>query len=205
VPLKLCECERATGAPNGLSCDKEGFFLSSFERQGQWVAGGGYVPLSNAICCRPCLPDELPPDTSGRITPGQKPLGIISLGCHTSTEPLGVRCEAGGQSFVSGFADAIKVYTASETYYPVDSAQVGLGGHFSFEGWELWALSSCFVHAPVPGIRYSHHLSALYSHTDTCSHACTPTLCPPQQHPHTSPHAVLYTRPPPGQRRCMGT
>ena len=88
IRLKLCACERATGPPNGLGCDKEGWFISSFERQGQWVAGGGYVPLSHAICCRPCLPEELPPDPSGRIPAGSKPLAIISLGCHSSTDVL---------------------------------------------------------------------------------------------------------------------
>lgn len=54
--MDLCECEPAQGDPFSLTCLKEGWFLSSFERQGQWVAGGGYVPLSPAICCRPCLP-----------------------------------------------------------------------------------------------------------------------------------------------------
>ena len=35
--LTLCECEPATGAPNGLSCEKEGWFISSWEREGSWV------------------------------------------------------------------------------------------------------------------------------------------------------------------------
>lgn len=35
--MTLCECEKAQGAPNGLSCDKEGWFISSFEREGSWV------------------------------------------------------------------------------------------------------------------------------------------------------------------------
>ena len=37
VELALCDCEFATGPPNGLSCDKEGWFVSSFEREGSWV------------------------------------------------------------------------------------------------------------------------------------------------------------------------
>lgn len=44
VQLKLCECERAVGSPNGLSCGKQGWFITSFERQGQWVRGVGSVP-----------------------------------------------------------------------------------------------------------------------------------------------------------------
>jgi syndecan 1 len=103
---------QATGAPNGLSCDKEGWFISSWERQGQWVAGGGYVPLSHAICCRPCVPDELPPDASGRIPPGQAPLAVISLGCHPSTNrEMNTRCEEGAGSFVAGYSEAVKVFT----------------------------------------------------------------------------------------------
>ena len=35
--LALCDCEFATGPPDGLSCDKEGWFISNFERQGSWV------------------------------------------------------------------------------------------------------------------------------------------------------------------------
>ena len=37
-PLQLCDCEPARGPPNGLSCDKEGWFISSFERVGEWVS-----------------------------------------------------------------------------------------------------------------------------------------------------------------------
>ena len=36
--LALCDCEKATGAPEGLSCDKEGWFISNFEREGSWVS-----------------------------------------------------------------------------------------------------------------------------------------------------------------------
>ena len=36
--LALCDCEKATGAPEGLSCEKEGWFISNFEREGSWVS-----------------------------------------------------------------------------------------------------------------------------------------------------------------------
>lgn len=107
LQLKLCECERAAGAPNGLSCDKAGWFVSSWERQGQWVtpfsiAGSGTVPLSHAICCRPCLPSELPPDSSGRIPSGEKPVAVVSLACHVSTDETPGHCEVAGSSLVAG-------------------------------------------------------------------------------------------------------
>lgn len=44
--LALCDCEFATGPPDGLSCDKEGWFISNFERQGSWV---GPVSLSTPL------------------------------------------------------------------------------------------------------------------------------------------------------------
>lgn len=38
TPVNLCECQQATGEPHGLSCDKEGWFISSFEYVGSWVS-----------------------------------------------------------------------------------------------------------------------------------------------------------------------
>ena len=37
LSLDLCECESASGSPYGLSCEKEGWFISDFEQAGQWV------------------------------------------------------------------------------------------------------------------------------------------------------------------------
>lgn len=51
--LALCDCEFATGSPNGLSCEKEGWFVSSFEREGSWV---GRVPLLVTYMCLGCTP-----------------------------------------------------------------------------------------------------------------------------------------------------
>lgn len=61
--------------------------------------GGGLVPLSHAVCCRPCLPKTLPGDTSNSTA-----LAILSLGCHASSNPgsASLRCEAKGGSLVSG-------------------------------------------------------------------------------------------------------
>ena len=36
--LQLCECQRAGGFPNGLGCEKEGWFISGFENKGTWVS-----------------------------------------------------------------------------------------------------------------------------------------------------------------------
>ena len=51
------------------------------------LQGGGLVPLSHAICCRPCLPEELP-DSGGRISPDDKGVAIVSIGCHAATGEL---------------------------------------------------------------------------------------------------------------------
>lgn len=138
VKLQLCDCQAATGEPGGLSCDKEGFFITSFERQGQWVAGGGSVPLSRAVCCRPCLPTELPDG----MADDDAPLAVVSMGCHTSTDPLGVRCEATGDSFVSGFTDAVRVFTSVDTRYPIDTTQCCTPA-LLMESGDAWELERC--------------------------------------------------------------
>ena len=53
--LALCDCEFATGPPDGLSCDKEGWFISNFERQGSWV---GEVTVNNIL--QPAITAQLP-------------------------------------------------------------------------------------------------------------------------------------------------
>ena len=152
IRLKLCDCQPATGAPGALSCDKEGFFVSSFARQGQWVAGGGAVPLSAAICCRPCLPDSLtPPDPSERVPAGQRPLAVVSLGCHASTDALGLRCEAGAASFVAGFIDAVHVFAAN-AFYPVDAAQCCTPA-LLLDGGDAWGLERCDCHHSADAAR----------------------------------------------------
>ena len=78
------------------------------------MAGGGAVPLSRAICCRPCLPKNLPDEIFAR---DEKPLAVVSLGCHASSDPLGVRCEPNANSFISGFTDSVRVFSAVDTQY----------------------------------------------------------------------------------------
>eukprot|EP00890_Picochlorum_soloecismus_P001611 jgi/Picsp_1/2450/NSC_05911-R1_protein len=120
VRLDVCDCEEATGSPVGLSCDREGFFVVSFERQGQWVAGGDAVPLSKAMCCRPCMPSDgwVPTGVDGAA------LGVVSIGCHASSDKVPVRCEEHSNAFVSGFTNAVRVFSPGPyTYYPVDSVE----------------------------------------------------------------------------------
>ena len=57
------------------------------------------MPLSHAICCRPCLPEKLP-----GLTANDSALAILSLGCHASSNPgsASLRCESKGGSLVTG-------------------------------------------------------------------------------------------------------
>ncbi|KAL6770310.1 hypothetical protein ACKKBG_A34460 [Auxenochlorella protothecoides x Auxenochlorella symbiontica] len=155
LQLKLCECERAAGAPNGLSCDKAGWFVSSWERQGQWVtpfsiAGSGTVPLSHAICCRPCLPSELPPDSSGRIPSGEKPVAVVSLACHVSTDETPGHCEVAGSSLVAGFSESVQVFSAADTNYPVNAARCCTPSLLLSNG-DAWELERCACSPGDPG------------------------------------------------------
>ena len=67
------------------------------------LSGGGLVPLSHAICCRLCMPDELPP-TQARISEDDKAVAIMSMGCHASSGsgPFALQCEPRGNSIVTG-------------------------------------------------------------------------------------------------------
>ena len=47
------------------------------------MGGGGAVPLSRALCCRPCLPTSLP-DLPGKAVDDDA-VAIVSIGCHGST------------------------------------------------------------------------------------------------------------------------
>ena len=156
VRVKLCECELASGQPNGLSCEKAGWFVSSWERQGQWVTpfslvGGGIVPLSRAVCCRPCLPAELPEDATGHVPAGQRPVAVVSLACHASTDSPPGQCEAAGSSFVAGFSESVQVFAAVDTHYPVNGARCCTPSLLLPNG-DAWELERCdCVDAKVMG------------------------------------------------------
>lgn len=88
------------------------------------LSGGGLVPLSHAICCRPCLPDELPPQLAQDVGEDNKPVAVVSTGCHPSTNPLPqkLRCEFSGGNMIQGFSEALAVSAVVDKFYPVNSA-----------------------------------------------------------------------------------
>ena len=61
------------------------------------------MPLSHAICCRLCMPDELPP-TQAPISKDDKAVAVMSMGCHASSGsgPFALQCEQRGNSIVTG-------------------------------------------------------------------------------------------------------
>lgn len=77
------------------------------------MGGGGLVPLSHAICCRPCVPGELPPEPLRRAGlpeyPDTKPLAVVSIGCHPSSGRAyrALTCESNGASFITGTAGTL--------------------------------------------------------------------------------------------------
>jgi hypothetical protein len=127
--LDVCDCEIASGDPQNLSCDKEGYFIGRFQRQGQWVMGGDPVPLSKAVCCRPCLPHERE-YKDGLDSSEDRIVAVISAGCHASSDSSSsFHCEREGdgktsKGFVVGFTDVARVFAPGEpTYYPIDSSE----------------------------------------------------------------------------------
>lgn len=45
--LDLCDCERALGTPHGLTCEKQGYFVTGFENEGSWVR----ALVGSSVCC----------------------------------------------------------------------------------------------------------------------------------------------------------
>ncbi|PNW87122.1 hypothetical protein CHLRE_02g110000v5 [Chlamydomonas reinhardtii] len=146
--IDLCECEPAAGFPHDLGCEREGWFISNFEYQGTWMGGGGLVPLSRAICCRPCLPGELPrpPSEMHRLGNGTaRPVAVVSIGCHPSSgrQYRALSCEQSGGSFVTGFSQAERVNSAAyDEYYPVGQVECCTPAVLLSSG-EVWQLKRC--------------------------------------------------------------
>ena len=144
--IELCDCRPAAGEPEGLSCDGEGYVVAGFERHGQWMAGGQPVPLSRAVCCRPCSHADQTDEADV----------IVSVGCHTSSDSRSAfRCErrpdGGGpdgefadpNSFVVGFTSASRVFAPGEpAYYPSDAAACCSPSVFHANG-EVTSLEPC--------------------------------------------------------------
>ena len=53
LALDLCDCQKSTGSPDGLGCDKEGYFVSSFEQRGSWVRRRACSAAAAAAGARP--------------------------------------------------------------------------------------------------------------------------------------------------------
>jgi len=143
--ISLVDCEFSSGEPHGLSCDKEGTFVVGFEKRGQWIAGGGAVPLSRALCCHVSTPDNVtsPVSPDLPLTPA-KPVAVVSFGCHMSSGDYGaqVACEDPGNSFLTGFATAVGVGLRMDTFYPLGNAQC-CSPALLLEDGELWSLERC--------------------------------------------------------------
>jgi len=143
--LRLKDCDYAQGAPHGLSCEKEGSFIVGFEGRGHWIAGGGVVPLSRALCCKLDIPGNVTSEGQPDIplTPS-KPVAVVSFGCHLSTADTGlqVMCEATGKSnsFLTGFRTAGMVQGAlGLRFYPYGAVECCTPA-LLLENGDLWSL-----------------------------------------------------------------
>jgi hypothetical protein len=114
TPLPLCDC-RPAAAASDLACSREGAVVVGFQREGQWVAGGGgTVPLSPALCCRVCLEEEEEEEEGGSGGGGPSPpspVAVVSANCRPPGEggrgdDALVSCAATTGGLVVGFASA---------------------------------------------------------------------------------------------------
>ena len=115
---------------DGLACKRDGFFVAGFETPGQYAqTHGSFIPLSRAICCRPCL---APGTTSlpgvGNVSAFES---VIASNCQASKRAgkssdssiKGLSCPA--DSFLQGFLHDVRAnpQSPSQYYYPFDLGQ----------------------------------------------------------------------------------
>jgi len=94
--------------------------VRGFERSGAWVSGGGGVPLSKAVCCRPCFGTE--EESVWRNAT------VVSAACGTRPQEedghqgSSVNCGTSTNAFLAGFERASPVTLAADIYYPSGGA-----------------------------------------------------------------------------------
>lgn len=136
VRVPMCNCAPAK-ANNGLSCGY-GQVLTRFEHtadQSDFV-----VPLSNAQCCSPCLPENR---TS--LRPDDPVQAVVNLGCAPANENSvnGAFCD-GKDEFLAGFQNARPVVNGSTLpYYPEGRAMCCKLGFVFKSGSEPMRLRRC--------------------------------------------------------------
>jgi len=159
VVLELADCQPAEGGPHGLSCAKEGYFISGFEKEGQWLVGGGLVPLAHATCCR-ILPPKQFSDPSGQEF---SPESVVSTGCHLASgqRTADLRCGAEGASFATGFENDARVNPTMEAFYPLGPLSCCTPAILLTNG-DLWSTKRCQCedtpHTHCSATDAAHHL-----------------------------------------------
>ena len=137
-------------AHDATACKKQGFFVAGFETPGEYVAlHDEYIPLSRAICCRPCVQndDRVSVAALAAITGAEKEnftaddIVVVSAECRGSTRGApstrpaaraasgvaadGPTCPA--NMFVQGFAEDVRANPSSASgdqyYYPTGGAR----------------------------------------------------------------------------------
>ena len=127
---------------DALACKKQGFFVAGFETPGQYrVLHDEYIPLSRAICCRPCITKGDIAAVAGNKNLSANDVVAVSADCRGSIAgpPSGLphaRSDSGvaadgptcpGDTFLQGFAKDIAANptasNAEKYFYPTGNAQ----------------------------------------------------------------------------------
>lgn len=172
-PLPMVNCTAGDPNQEGLVCKEEGYYITKFNNTIYWSFDDDQgalmpVPAADAICCRLTVPKSLPHDPSGVVKLGDKPVGIISVGCHSSTNTGNetMECELDSESFISGFQGARSTINGRTMYIPVDSP-VCCTPVLLLSSGDAWELKRCDC---TPSNNVSCHSRFLWGY-EYCRHS----------------------------------
>ncbi|CAD7702750.1 unnamed protein product [Ostreobium quekettii] len=150
LPIDTCHPSTEN---QSVSCSREGFFISGFERTIYWRPQDMFaqeypVPSPRAICCNVSLPtiEQLPAEARGH------PVAVISVGCHQAQN---MKCESGtsgDRRYVSAFTDVRHPRYRPNTIYPIDPP-VCCTPVLLMSNGDTWELKHCDCTSKVDSIQ----------------------------------------------------
>uniref|UniRef100_A0A7S0RQ74 Uncharacterized protein n=1 Tax=Pyramimonas obovata TaxID=1411642 RepID=A0A7S0RQ74_9CHLO len=113
--LELCDCHYAE---DGLvSCPLDGFFVAGFRAAGYPLnRQSELLPLSPAICCRPCMPKE-------KSLGNDEAVAVVTRNCVPALGKNQETCDASSNTlFLQGY-EQVQIVPSAHEYFPHGSPQ----------------------------------------------------------------------------------